>query len=508
MVFKTYIKKLTVAALLVSVTVSVPAFADISDLTVQTGCSSQPSYTGLLQLDSGSYDVYVRLAKRGESAVVTAYTQSSTQAYGECDKVGTVTASGDKWTRAGSFATGDSGSYVTQLSSPVLARIPDANRPSVMLVPQKDPVCVPTIQCVVTVGGQKGYLQPTGVLLNQDSLHVLKVEPLRDEDIEEVRYFVDSRLAYTSSSLQPFDMRYVLYPKQKLQRVVVYESGQRVVLESTVPDDYIVNFTEYFGALVRTYAATFSLVAWTLGVFAVLVLSLWLMHLIARDRAWGYAHGVLQHHDKDLSLAQRQALYMKRNAVKWFEKGVMGAGIAAGLIVVIVLLNTYIMQIFTVDGRSMQRTFKTGDQVLINKFAKSFAGINGGEYVPLRGEVVVVRGVFGNARLADTATDPTDELYLIKRVIGLPGERIVVKNGTLTVYNDEQPNGFQPDKGSKWEKDMTADLPTENLDVQLSTSELFVSGDNRPESIDSRFNGPLATKEVVGPMLLRIWPLR
>jgi len=507
MVFKAFLKKLTLATLLLSLTTSNLAFANISDLTVQTGCSDQPSYTGLLELESGSYDVYVRLAKRGESATVTAYTQSSFQAYGECDEVGTVLASGDRWTRAGSFSAEDLGSYVTQLSSPVLARIPDANRPSVMLVPQNNPVCIPAVQCEVTVQGQKGYLQPTGVLLNQDSLHALKVEPLRDEDIKEVKYFVDSRLVYKSSSLQPFDMRYVLYPNQKLQRVVVYESGQRVVIESTTPDDYVVDFVEYFGALARTYSTTFQLIAWVVGVFLSLFLVLWVVRLIARHRAWEYAHGVLQHHDRQLSLAQRQALYVKRNIVKWLERGVLGAGVAVGLIITIVLLNTYIMQIFTVDGRSMQRSFKTGDQVLINKFAKTFASINGREYLPLRGEVVVVRGVFGNAPLTSNDASPASELYLIKRVIGLPGERIVVKDGALTVYNDEHPNGFQPDKGSKWEKDMIGDLVSENLDVQLSTSELFLSGDNRPESIDSRFNGPLATKEVVGPMLLRIWPL-
>lgn len=501
------VKKILFAAVSVSLLVSSTAFADIADLTVQTGCSTQPSYTGLLELDEGSYDVYVRLAKRGESATVTAYTQSSFQSFGECDEVGTVVASGDRWTRAGSFTAEEMGSYVTQLSSTVLARVPDANRPSVMLVPQENPACVPTVQCEVTVQGQKGYLQPTGVLLNQDSLHVLKVEPLRDEDIKEVKYFVDSRLVYTSSSLQSFDMRYVLYPKQKLQRVVVYNSGQRVVIESTTPDDYVVDFADYFGALARTYSTTFRLVAWVVGIFLAMFLVLWTVRLIARRRAWEYAHGVLQHHDKQLSLAQRQALYVKRNLVKWLERGVGGAGVAVGLIVTIVLLNTYIMQIFTVDGRSMQRSFKTGDQVLINKFAKTFAGINGREYLPLRGEVVVVRGVFGNAPLTSDNANPASELYLIKRVIGLPGERIVVKDGALTVYNDEHPEGFQPDKGSKWEKDMSRDLVSENLDVQLSTSELFVSGDNRPESIDSRFNGPLATKEVVGPMLVRIWPL-
>ena len=460
--------------------------ASIADLTVQTGCSNLPSYTGILELDRGSYDVYVKLAKRGESATVTAYTQSSLQGYGDCTQVGSVTASGDRWTKAGSFTADDRGSYVTQLSSSILARIPDANRPSVMIVPQQNPVCVPTIECEVTVGGQKGYLQPTGVLLNQDSLHVVKVEPLNDTNIKEVKYFVDSRLVYTGSSLQPFDMRYVLYPKQKLQRVVVYSSGQSVIIESAAPDDYIVNFTDYVGALARTYTKTFQLIAWISGLFIMLVLAMWVVRLIARHRSWEYAHGLLQDHAPELSLAERQALYVKRNLVKWLERGVAGLGVIAGLIVVIILLNTYIMQIFT----------------------KTFAGFNGREYLPHRGEVVVVRGVFGNAALTSETTDQTEELFLIKRVIALPGERVVIKDGILTVYNKEHPEGFQPDKGSQWEKSMTRDLPSENLDVQLSTSELFVSGDNRPESIDSRFNGPLATREVVGPMFVRIWPLQ
>jgi len=483
--------------------------ADIEDLTIQTGCSELPSYTGLLELARGSYDVYVKLAKRGESATVSAYTQNSFQGYGECSNVGTVAATGDRWTKAGSFTAEEVGSYVTQLSSTVLAKMPDANRPSVMLVPQENPVCVPTVECEVTVQGQKGYLQPTGVLLNQDSLHVLKVEPLRDADIKEVKYFVDSRLVYTSTSLLPFNMHYVLYPNQTLQRVVTYTNGQRVIIESKSPDSHVGSFSDYLFVFGKAYPNTYRAVAWGMGVFLTLLALFAVTHLFAKRRSWEYAHGLLRSEEAPLlTPTQQKLLYARQRMKRWVGLGAVAAGLAAGMIIMIVLLNTYVMQIFTVDGRSMQRTFKTGDQVLINKFAKTFAGFNGREYVPLRGEVVVVRGVFGNAPLTSETTDPTAELYLIKRVIGLPGERVVVKDSVLTVYNKEHPEGFQPDKGSKWEKDMTRDLPSENLDVQLSTSELFVSGDNRPESIDSRFNGPLATKEVVGPMLVQVWSLR
>ena len=146
----------------------------------------------------------------------------------------------------------------------------------------------------------------------------------------------------------------------------------------------------------------------------------------------------------------------------------------------------------------MEKTYFTGNQVLVNKVPRTVAGINRSEYVPERGQVVIVRASFGNTVLS---SEDTTNLTLIKRLIGLPGERVVVKEGVLTVYNEMNPKGFQPDRGSSWEEEMTPDVPLENIDIQLGTGEVFVSGDNRPQSIDSRFNGALSTKEIIGTVI-------
>jgi len=115
----------SIVAMFVTVLAFPPCvFADVEDLTVTTGCTDDPSYTGVLALKKGSYDVYARLAKCGQQAKVSSYMQKSESTYGDCSNVGSVSANGDSWTKVGSFA---------------------ANRSSVMLLPQKNRcVCTKT----------------------------------------------------------------------------------------------------------------------------------------------------------------------------------------------------------------------------------------------------------------------------------------------------------------------------------------------------------------------------
>jgi len=98
------------------------------------------------------------------------------------------------------------------------------------------------------------------------------------------------------------------------------------------------------------------------------------------------------------------------------------------------------------------------------------------------------------------------EKQLIKRVIGLPGERVVVQDGTMTVFNDANPNGFVPDKTLSYGSNIT--VPTGgNVDIVLGANEIFVSGDNRANSLDSRSFGPIPVTDVVGTLAVRILPL-
>jgi signal peptidase I len=98
-----------------------------------------------------------------------------------------------------------------------------------------------------------------------------------------------------------------------------------------------------------------------------------------------------------------------------------------------------------------------------------------------------------------------DSKQLIKRVIGLPGDRVVVSNGEYMIYNKAHPHGFDPDKTLPYGKDIP--LTSGNVDITLGKDQLFVSGDNRPDSLDSRAFGPINASQIVGKLVIRVFPI-
>ena len=104
-------------------------------------------------------------------------------------------------------------------------------------------------------------------------------------------------------------------------------------------------------------------------------------------------------------------------------------------------------------------------------------------------------------KLYENNDNPYEGKHLIKRVIGLPGERIVVSNGITTIYNKSNPNGFILD-----EKFVENKQRTKAADITLDDNHYFVMGDNRAQSYDSRDWGALSAKNIKGQVLFRIFP--
>jgi signal peptidase I len=173
--------------------------------------------------------------------------------------------------------------------------------------------------------------------------------------------------------------------------------------------------------------------------------------------------------------------------------------LAAPLIAVV--FTMFIFQSYEVDGPSMQNTLQNQDRLIIYKLPRTFARITKKTYIPKRYDVVVFDGK--NLLNNDEFSSEGDK-QLIKRVIGLPGERVVVKDNKITVYNKEHPEGFNPDEFVP----PTADNKTTpgEIDVVVGENEIFVMGDNRNNSLDSRYFGPVPGSEVVGKLILRLWP--
>lgn len=153
-------------------------------------------------------------------------------------------------------------------------------------------------------------------------------------------------------------------------------------------------------------------------------------------------------------------------------------------VIIVVGVRHFLVQPFLVDGYSMEPNFFSGDYLLINELSFRFKE-------PQRGEVVVFHYP-GNK-----------STYFIKRIIGLPEEKVEIKDGKIFIFNKENSGGFELKEFYLGPENHTSGSKT----VSLNKDEYFVLGDNRSKSFDSRQWGSLNRTEIVGSAWLRLWPL-
>jgi len=151
-------------------------------------------------------------------------------------------------------------------------------------------------------------------------------------------------------------------------------------------------------------------------------------------------------------------------------------------VVIVLPFRMFIAEPYVVSGTSMFPTFDTGHYLIVDKISYRF-------HPPARYDVVVM--IFPK----DTTKD------FIKRIVGLPNETVIIKNGDVSIKNAEHPEGLKLDQSFvKYPK-------SDTMTITLKANEYFVMGDNRAGSYDSRYWGPLPASDIIGHPIIRLLPV-
>src|SRR3989344_3293731 len=148
---------------------------------------------------------------------------------------------------------------------------------------------------------------------------------------------------------------------------------------------------------------------------------------------------------------------------------------------IVIPFRLFIAQPFIVEGASMYPTFDNGDYLIVDELSYRFKE-------PERGEVLVFR----------YPLDPRKSF--IKRIIGLPGEIVKLRDGKVTIINNENPEGVT------FEEPYIKLKKSDDISFTLGQDEYFVLGDNRAQSADSRLWGAVPERNIIGRPIIRVLP--
>lgn len=169
--------------------------------------------------------------------------------------------------------------------------------------------------------------------------------------------------------------------------------------------------------------------------------------------------------------------------------------LVVGAVLLAFFINQFVFQSYQVLGESMSPTLHNGDRLIVSKTSRSWNSLLRRDYIPARGEIIVFKSPINNST------------QLVKRVVGLPGDRVLIRDGQVSIFNESNPAGFSPD--DQFDADIP-DITSGEVDLIVGIGEIFVIGDNRLPggSSDSRNDlGLVPIDNIIGELSLRIFPL-
>ncbi len=171
-------------------------------------------------------------------------------------------------------------------------------------------------------------------------------------------------------------------------------------------------------------------------------------------------------------------------------------------IVIIIPVRVFLFQPFFVQGSSMEPNFEDGQYLVVSEFGYKQTDVS------LMNNFHFAVDPFKTIERQDVIVfryPKNPEQFFIKRVIGLPGESVEIRQGKVIIYNTVHPNGFVLDESAYIGLDiLTKDMPK----MDAGDDSYIAMGDNRMFSYDSRAFGPIKKDKIIGRVLLRAWPIK
>ena len=170
-------------------------------------------------------------------------------------------------------------------------------------------------------------------------------------------------------------------------------------------------------------------------------------------------------------------------------------GVLVAALVVAILLRTFVVATYSIPSGSMEPTLQIGDRIVVDKLAYHLHGVSTGNII-----------VFRTPRSEDCAGPPVANL--VKRVIGLPGQTVSLSRGHVLINGKllAQP-WLPPPVRTETYPGPSFERYSLRTPYVVPQGDVYVMGDNRTESCDSRYWGPVPESTIVGKVDVRIWPL-
>lgn len=471
-----------------------------ADPIPETPCREDPhTQTALFKVPQGTYKIYAATDNGSDTARVY-LNQFDDLDVNHCQLLGPTVAVNQQKLAVGDVTITASSaiSWYIKTQNAVSQNL-SANRLRIFLVPTNVQLCIDS-QCRVDDSHTQLIIPVQSNTATNRVVIAYYVNPAEDT-LKTVDYFADDNFLFAKQTLTEFPTEYQsIINYSKLSTLSKYESGQAIVRTQQLKDDQYGSATPT--ELLRKYINPYEDKLPTAGIFLGITTFAYAILLLYRKwyvkRQWKYNHGLLtrkvEHYDPEKSLKRIELvttlLNIRRIAVVFI-----------GLFALLIILNTFVIDTFDISGHSMEKTLHNGEKVLILKLPVSYKKFIHGNYIPTRGSIIVAKinesegsyvSTFGNGKKA-----------MIKRVVAIPGDRVVVKDKRIYVYIQNKGEAKLFGEGQPWAK--TVQNTTDHFDIDrvLGINEVFVAGDNRAASIDSRINGPINAGQIIGVMIYK-----